>query len=646
MMSLIPSLIVIGLFLLLTPLLPRNKHWARTIVVSILAIASLRYMWWRTANTLPSDLGSLENLWMAAVFATECVGYTSLGVMLLVMTKRADRTPEADRHEERLRAQPPETLPHVDILIPTYNEELEVLRRTILGAADIDYPNFTVYVLDDSRRDWLRDFCRQKGVEYVRRDNNEHAKAGNLNNGLTHAKGEFFAVLDADFVPLRNFLYRTIGFFEDPKIGMVQTPQYFFNPDPIQHNLKLTDAWIDEQRLTFEDLQPSRDAWDCAYCCGSCSVMRREAVDEAGGIPTESVTEDVLTTLVLLRKGYITRYLNEKLTHGLAPESLEAFFVQRQRWCRGGVQIMFSQNGPFGPGLTWKQRLFFSTIGIDWIVQCLIRLIVILIPLSVLLLGMQPYQNVSTSTFLFYLLPVWLSLKCVLWWLAPRRHLPLITTATWLLICFRIWPTVISTLIRPFGAPFRVTPKGNAVNHRQDWYVIGTASFLIAVNLFALTVNRIPALRIVESDLLGVAGFFCFYNMVLLALAALMAHELPRPTGEPAFPVDLDCTLNTTSGPSKARIEQLSVAGADLRINGVGDLGKSTMVELPGVGPVNALVDRRHRDRLRVRFDVAHTPQEDRLISWVYGGGLDNSIRKGKPTRIARRLLRRVFTWS
>src|SRR5215813_5757610 len=104
---------------------------------------------------------------------------------------------------------------------------------------------------------------------------------------------------------------------------------------------------------------PSRDAWDVAFCCGSGAVFRRTCLEAIGGIPTESVTEDILSSLVMLRKGLVTRYLNERLSLGLAAESLDAFFVQRKRWCRGGIQMIYLKTGPFGPGLTLMQRLFF-----------------------------------------------------------------------------------------------------------------------------------------------------------------------------------------------------------------------------------------------------------------------------------------------
>jgi cellulose synthase (UDP-forming) len=238
-----------------------------------------------------------------------------------------------------------------------------------------------------------------------------------MNHALAHAKGQFIAVFDADFVPSKNFIRRTLGFFSDPTIGIVQTPQHFYNKDPIQTNLGLMQIYPDEQRLFFDQMAASRDAWQAAFCCGSCSIMRRQAVDAVGGIPTQSITEDLLTTLVMLRKGYQTIYLNERLSMGLAAESIEGFFVQRERWCRGAIQSLFLKAGPLGPGLSVVQRiLFFPT---SWLTQYAVRLMLIAIPLAYLLLGWLPFHFTDAADLVFYQLPFW---RCAGWSVAIFRR--------------------------------------------------------------------------------------------------------------------------------------------------------------------------------------------------------------------------------
>jgi len=121
-------------------------------------------------------------------------------------------------------------------------------------------------------------------------------------------------------------------------VGIVQTPQHFLNPDPIQANMGLTGSWPDEQRYFFDIVMPAKDAWGCAFCCGTSSVIRYDALVKLGGMPTDSVTEDYLLTLRLKEIGYSTAYLNEPLSFGLAPEGLKEYVTQRGRWCLGSCR--------------------------------------------------------------------------------------------------------------------------------------------------------------------------------------------------------------------------------------------------------------------------------------------------------------------
>ncbi|MFN3628417.1 MAG: glycosyltransferase, partial [Parvibaculum sp.] len=174
------------------------------------------------------------------------------------------------------------------VLIATYNEDRTVLERTIIGAKSSSHPHCDVIVLDDGRRPWLEQFCLLQNVRYVQRPDNKGSKAGNINHALSLLATEgnhpdFVAVLDADFVPHTNFVPRALALFHHPDIGLVQTPQHFFNPDPIQHNLGLSRSYPDEQRFFFDHLQPSRDAWGIAFCCGTSSVVRWQALQKVGG---------------------------------------------------------------------------------------------------------------------------------------------------------------------------------------------------------------------------------------------------------------------------------------------------------------------------------------------------------------------------
>lgn len=355
-----PSLFVLGAVWILGPVMPIARPWARMAVFVTIWLVVARYLDWRIFMTvLPAQGPWYEVGWVWFCFAVELLAFADQFILYLTFLRTTDHRAKADDHETRLRALPPEALPPVDVFIPTNDEPIEVLEKTITGALCLDYPNLKVWVLDDGRRAWLKAFCEAKGAGYFTRPDNTHAKAGNINHALTKTNGEFFAIFDADFVPQRNFLLRTIGFFSDPRIGIVQLPHTFYNNDPMQTNLGLGETLPDEQRLFFDAIMPCRDGWDAAFCCGSNSVTRRTALRAIGdALPTQSITEDILLTLVLLREGYITRYLREPLALGLAPESLSAFFVQRQRWARGAIQILYLAAGPLGRNLSLVQRCF------------------------------------------------------------------------------------------------------------------------------------------------------------------------------------------------------------------------------------------------------------------------------------------------
>jgi len=167
----------------------------------------------------------------------------------------------------------------VDVFIPTYNEPVDIVRRTLIGALAIDYPDKRIYVLDDGRRPEIQILTEGLGALYITRPDNRQAKAGNLNHALGLTSGELVAVFDADHVPVRSFLRSTVGFFGDPRVALVQTAQHFFNPDPYERNLKLTGRIPPEQHFFYHVIQCGNDFWNSAFFCGSCAVLRRSALE-------------------------------------------------------------------------------------------------------------------------------------------------------------------------------------------------------------------------------------------------------------------------------------------------------------------------------------------------------------------------------
>ena len=625
------SMLLSGFYLCLAPLLPKRRTWARVLVVVICLAVAVRYLAWRLWHTiLPAELNSSEGVWYLCIFVLELFAFLNYSIFYLILSRWVNRSGEADRHEAKMRKRPAEQLPSVDVFIPTYNEGPDVLHRTILAALGIDYPKFQVWVLDDGGRDWLAEFCAEKGANYVRRPDRRHAKAGNLNHALSVTSGELFAIFDADFAASRNFLYRTAGFFDDARIGIVQTPQHFFNPDPIQLNLGLSRVLPDDQRLFFEVMAECRDAWDCAFCCGSCSLQRREALETIGGVPTGSITEDILSTMVLLRKGYITRYLNERLSMGLAAESLEGYFTQRTRWCRGDLQTLFLKEGPLGPGLSLLQRLFFFPL--DWLVQYPVRILGIVVPIVFLWTGVGPFIITSLDEMLSFQLPAFIALAWTMRFFAPNCYVPILSTAISFFSGLRLVPTALSTLIKPFGAPFRVTPKGsNNAASSGDRYALFVVGLLAALTLAGMAINWISPDRL-EGGRAGlvVAEIYALFNVIILGLAAAMAIEVPRPRRGERFPVHRlgSYELGDEEGEFPCVLLDVSETGALLGNVRPVDLGASIDLDIPGIGTLPAQVVRCTESNIAVEFSGPSEHQRLRVIDFIYSSGLSNEVKR------------------
>ena len=636
--------LVLGAFVIFGGLWP-----SRIGVVSTIAAAVVNYIQWRVIHTIPWGGPFTDMWWPVACLLVELLALFDAGILLAILSRPTNRSAEADRGQAQLRAQweqSTDLLPPVDVFIATYNEPREVLEKTILGCLALDWPDARVWVLDDGRRPWVRDMCVAKGAGYINRPDNKGAKAGNINHGLTQTDAPFVAVFDADFVPQRDFLMRTMGFFENEKIGIVQIPHSFYNHDPMQTNLGLQQAMPDDQRFFFEAIMPGRDGWDASFCCGSNSVTRRAIFDEiGGGLPEGSITEDMLLTLASLRKGYITRYLNEPLAFGLAPESTTAFFVQRQRWAQGAIQILYLKHGPLGRGLKLRYRLFFLPTA--WITQGLQTVFTIAAPILFALFNLSPMVGVDLPGIMFFLVPMIVALLGGLSLLAPGRYYPLAAQILAVFQTFRILPAALKTLIAPKGLTFKVTPKGSGSGRGgAGGGVLVAALVLMGLSLVSLGVNMLPDYRIVTQDgLLPVVAFWLAFNMLMLMLVAMMCMENPRVRGEERFALRQPVTLVGEGG------EMITSGRGDISISGIGiqveappDLAVGARVQmvLPEVGLVRGFVRYAGR-RIGVEFDFHSEELRDRLIVSLFTNGMNVNAQRPSALTVAGAILRRLW---
>jgi len=168
----------------------------------------------------------------------------------------------------------------VDVFIATYNEDIDLVRKTVLGCLQMRYPH-TTYILDDGNRPEFARMAEELGCSYLARKERVYAKAGNLNHALPLAGGDFVAIFDADYVPQPNFLEKTLGYFTNQNVAFVQTPHHYYNVDSFQFrmNMKKRDKW-NEQDMFYRVMMPGRDYWDSAFFAGTSAVFRKKALTE------------------------------------------------------------------------------------------------------------------------------------------------------------------------------------------------------------------------------------------------------------------------------------------------------------------------------------------------------------------------------
>jgi cellulose synthase/poly-beta-1,6-N-acetylglucosamine synthase-like glycosyltransferase len=241
----------------------------------------------------------------------------------------------------------------IAVLITVVNEDLRVVRETILSALDL-VGEKTVYLLDDGKADATQRLATHLGVRYVRRSDDTGYKAGNVNNALRHHVREPYAIIvDADFALHPRFIERTMPLFADPRVAAVQTPQIYGNADTL-----FSRGCKHLQEIFYTYLQPGRHLLGSSFCVGTNVIFRMKALREVGGL-REMHSEDIFTTLALLEQGYRVSFLNEGLAVGLSPTTLTSFYTQQNRWALGGLLMMFRHNTLFNRKLTVAQRLQF-----------------------------------------------------------------------------------------------------------------------------------------------------------------------------------------------------------------------------------------------------------------------------------------------
>lgn len=641
-----PTLALLGASLVAMAMMNRNRAATRMSVMAVSIALLLRYYYWRATSTLPPPGLSLDFIVGALFLFVETTGLVAAILCMVFLSRSRNRSPDVEQNIAWLEAKPRKPL--IDLFICTYNEEEPILERTIIGATGMDYPNYRVWVLDDGNRPWLQAMCEKLACGYITRPDNSHAKAGNINHALEKVASlpnppEYVSILDADFVPMPNFLSRAMTLFRDENIGIVQTPQHFINPDPIQTNLLATQVWPDEQRFFFDIVMPAKDAWSAAFCCGTSSIIRFEPLRRIGGLPTDSVTEDYLLTLRMKEAGYATAYLNEALTLGLAPEGLKEYISQRSRWCLGFMQIMRGRSGPFSfsSKLTFIDRLSLIDSFLMWAAVYPSKLVGIVVPILYLLFDIKSV-NADLQDVAFYFLPFFVWHTLAMSWLTRGRVLPVMSDVCQLIAAPQVLKAVIVGLLKPQGHKFKVTAKGGDRNHRfVEWPLLKFYAVFLALTIlsvgFAFHLDD-------HGDGLqfgGLALFWSWYNFLILTIVCFVCIEQPRRRKAERFETN---ELVVVIADGKEHLRQLidiSISGA--RIAGRVTAGPDGVIACRIRGrAVEAKLIRENGDSFAVSFDGS-LGARFAMIRHFYSGQYVKAFERVNAASVGRAVAQRVL---
>jgi cellulose synthase/poly-beta-1,6-N-acetylglucosamine synthase-like glycosyltransferase len=461
--------------------MPETSH--RRLAIRAVALAALLattvYLLWRLTSTI-----ALQVWWVSIpLFILEV--HAAMGLALFTFSlwdvDRRPATRDVASTDQR-----------VAVLIPTYNEGLEVLIPTVAAAIAMRIAHET-WVLDDGERPEVARLAKELGARYIARPTHEHAKAGNLNHALTMIDADVIAVLDADHVAEPTFLAHTLGYFDDPRVALVQTPQEFYNLESFEHEaggvthaVTPTDddsVRFHEQTLFYRILQPGKNRWRAAFWCGTGAVVRVAALREIGGVATDTITEDIHTTVRLHRRGWATVYHNEVLARGLAASDAATYQLQRNRWGTGAMQLLRRESPLVVPGLTVVQRLAYATTLLGWF-DAYRSLGYLLLPIVVLFTGAVPI-NADPLTFVIAFVSTFTLGQLALRVLSRGCHRPVLSI---LFEFVRMTPNLLATLtlFTNRRATFAVTPKGRTGDGRAQTHVPRLLTGVLALSFLAL----------------------------------------------------------------------------------------------------------------------------------------------------------------
>ena len=556
------TLIGIAGFMVVNRIDASRKASLALVVMSV--TITTRYLFWRFTDTLV-----FEEFWQSilafGLFAAETYAGCLLTLSYMQTAYPLDRKPVPLPADTSL-------WPSVDVYICSYNESLDLVRPTVFAAMAMDWPaeKLNVWILDDGRREDFRAFAAECGCGYIIRPDNKGAKAGNLNHAMRHTTGEFIAIFDCDHAPTRSFLQLSLGWLvRDARIALVQTPHHFYSPDPFERNLAQKRHVPNEGLLFYGLTQQGNDMWNAAFFCGSCAVIRRTALEEIGGVPSATVTEDCHCAFLLQQRGWHTAFLRLPMAAGLATERLGLHVGQRMRWARGMLQIMRQENTLFAPGLLLHQRLCYFASGFSFMFS-LPRIVFLTSPLAFLFFGQSviaasPLAIVAyAGSHMFHSVATTSRLN------GRNRH------SFWAEIyeaslAVPLLPVTLLTLWDPRKGKFNVTDKGGTLEQgyldtravTPNLILLGLLLVGVAIGLYGIATTE--GLEFQAYLLNTIWGAMC---LIPVSASIAVGREREQSRVHARAEADVAIDLHLQNGTTiQARTIDLSLSGARLAID-------------------------------------------------------------------------------
>lgn len=541
------------------------------------------YLLWRTFRTVPLHDGIVSAVAGISLLVVEIFGMFEAFVHYFNMHK-------IENHE--IPVVPPEEYPDIDVLIATYNEPPELLYKTVNGCVHMEYPDKNkvhIYICDDGNRSEMKELAQKMGVGYLNREDHKGAKAGNLNHAMSVTSSPLIATFDADMIPRREFLMVTAAYFVDQeiknreleekdriKIGFIQTPQSFYNPDLFQFNLFSENTIPNEQDYFYKDVQVSRNKSNSVIYGGSNTLISREALNDVGGFYTKSITEDFATGMLIQGKGYKCLAINHVLASGLSPTDLKSLINQRVRWGRGCIQTGRKMHLIFNLKLKFKQKINYLASVWYWYASWK-RLIYIMSPILFATFGVMVVKCTLMEVLIFWL-PMYISSNISLKMMSRN-----IRTTKWtnlyetIIFPFMLIPTLLETFCISMKK-FKVTKKERKQEERNWPYAIPHAILVVLsvigiVNCISWTfaTGRIDYIVIL---------FWLFLNLynIVMSLFFILGRKTVRNAERQK--VSIPCVVKTRFEEMEGVTEDISESGTSIYLNVPCDIEEDEPVTL------------------------------------------------------------------